>query len=160
MKFKFVFFALIANIILFFIHPEMARASLINSFQFSIEVLKMLPPILILISLLDVWTSREQIETHLGSKSGAKGIFLSLLMGSASAGPLFSAFPIASSLTKKGVRTANIVIFLGSWATIKIPMLIMESGFLGMRFALLRFVITVPFILGIGYFVEKWHDLD
>lgn len=159
-KFKVLIVVLLIDCILFFTWPDISEQSFVNSLHFSLEVLKMLPPILILMGLLDVWISREMIESHLGNESGIKGKMISLLMGSAAAGPLFAAFPIALSLRKKGVRTSNTVIFLGSWATIKIPMIIMESNFLGIRFAILRLIITIPFILLIGYLVEKFAPLD
>lgn len=134
--------------------------TLLNSFQFSIIVFKIFPPVLILMGLLDAWVPREKIIQHLGVKSGLKGVMLSLLIGSVAAGPLFAAFPIAQSLSVKGVRTSNTVIFLGAWATIKVPMLIMESSFLGARFAILRLVITVPFIILIGHLVERLGTID
>lgn len=159
-KFKVLFSVLLIDLLLFFIKPEISKQSFVNSFQFFLEVMKMLPPVLILIGLLDVWISREMIESHLGKKSGLKGIIISILLGSVAAGPLFTAFPIAKSLTRKGVRTANTVIFLGAWATIKIPMLIMESSFIGVRFAILRLIVTVPFIILTGYLMERFAPID
>lgn len=47
------------------------------------------------------------------------------------------------------------VIILSSWAVIKIPMLFVEAGFLGIRFTLTRFVLTVPAILFMSLLVEK-----
>jgi uncharacterized membrane protein YraQ (UPF0718 family) len=137
-----------------------AKLTLLNSFHFLIEVLKMLPPILVLMGLLDVWVSREKIESSLGHKSGIKGNIIALFLGSVAAGPLFAAFPVAKSMEHKGARRANCVIFLGSWATIKIPMLIMESSFLGWRFAILRLVITLPFIVCIGHILERAMNKD
>lgn len=130
-----------------------------NSMHFFIQVIKIFPPVLILMGLLDSWVSREKMILHLGAKSGVKGIFLSLLLGSVAAGPLFAAFPIAKSLSTKGVRTSNTIIFLGAWATIKIPMLVMESNFLGVRFAILRLVLTIPFIILIGRLMEKFAPI-
>lgn len=129
-----------------------------NSFQFLLEVIKFFPPILILMSLLDVWIPKEKLQQSLGGESGAKGNILAIMLGSAAAGPLFAAFPLAKSLSEKGVRRANVVIFLGAWATIKIPMLLMESSFLGVKFTLIRLFTTLPFIIGIGYFIEKFND--
>lgn len=137
---------------------ELPYKTLLNSSQFFIEVIKFFPPILILMGLLDAWVPKEKIQMHLGHKSGVKGVFLAILLGTAAAGPLFAAFPIAKSLSEKGIRTANTVIFLGSWATIKIPMLIMECSFLGVRFALLRLIVTLPFIVLIGLVIEK-HEV-
>jgi uncharacterized membrane protein YraQ (UPF0718 family) len=134
---------------------ELSYNTCSNSSHFFIEVIKFFPPILILMGLLDAWVPKEKIQSYLGNGSGLRGIVLAILLGTAAAGPLFSAFPIAKSLSEKGVRTANTVIFLGSWATIKIPMFIMECNFLGVRFALLRLVITLPFIVLIGFLIER-----
>ena len=82
-------------------------------------------------------------------------MFIAVFLGSIAAGPLFTAFPVAASIRNKGGRIANIVIFLGAWATIKVPMLIMESHFLGMKFSLLRLTITLPFIILIGILMEN-----
>lgn len=154
-KYRIFILVVFVNILLCLTIPEIGKTSVKNSFDFFLEVLKILPPVMILMGLLEVWVSREIVEAHLGIESGLRGAFISILLGSVAAGPLFAAFPIALSLKHKGVRTANVVIFLGSWATIKVPMLLMESSFIGVRFALLRLVITIPFILGIGYLMEK-----
>ena len=66
---------------------------------------------------------------------------------------LFAIFALA--LGNKGARLANVVIFLGTWAAIKLPMLIIESNFLGLRFALLRLAFTVPCVLAVGYLIER-----
>lgn len=134
---------------------ELSYNTFLNSSHFFGEVIKFFPPILILMGLLDAWISKEKIQVYLGNDSGLRGIVLAILLGTAAAGPLFAAFPVAKTLSEKGVRRANTVIFLGSWATIKIPMLIMECSFLGVRFALLRLLITLPFIVLIGFLIEK-----
>lgn len=134
---------------------EIGEAFLGNVVSFSWEILKILPPVLVLMALLDAWVSRTFIESHLGKKSGLKGAVLAVFLGTTAAGPLFAAFPVAISMRNKGARTANLVIFLGAWSTIKIPMLILESNFLGMRFALWRFLITVPLLIVMGHVMEK-----
>ena len=159
-SFKVFILILIIDAFLILIKSEMAKISIMNSFHFLIEVIKILPPILILMGLLDVWISEDKIQDHLGKNSGIKGPILSIVLGTAAAGPLFAAFPIALSLGKKGVRTANLVIFLSSWATIKIPMLIMESSFVGFKFSILRLIITLPFIFLMGYLMEKFAPID
>lgn len=141
--------------IIFFYQPEIAMRSWSKSFSFSLSILNVLPPIMLLLGLLDTWLPSQAVENYLGKKSGIKGMFLATFMGSFAAGPLFAAFPIASSFSRKGGRVANTVIFLGAWATIKVPMLLMESQFLGIRFSLLRLAITLPLIILIGITMEK-----
>ncbi|HJV21512.1 MAG TPA: permease [Holophagaceae bacterium] len=123
------------------------------------EVLAIVPSVLVLLALFDVWVPKALIERNLGADSGTKGVLLALLLGTGAAGPIYAAFPIALSLREKGARTANLVIFLGAWATIKLPMLMMESAFLGTRFAMLRLALTVPGILAVGFLLERLDPL-
>jgi uncharacterized membrane protein YraQ (UPF0718 family) len=154
-KYKILIVIQLFETLLFFIQPDMAMLAWRKSFSFALNIAIILPPILLILGLLDVWLPSQAVELYLGKKSGVKGIFLATFMGSFAAGPMFAAFPIAASFSSKGGRVANTVIFLGAWATIKVPMLLMESQFLGMRFSLLRLVITFPLIILIGVFMEK-----
>jgi uncharacterized membrane protein YraQ (UPF0718 family) len=144
-----------ANAALVFWQPATARLSALNSAAFMLEVVSIVPPVMVLMGLLDVWVPRRLVEAHLGPDSGMIGAGVAILLGTAAAGPIYAAFPVAVSLRKKGARLANVVIFLGTWATIKIPMILMESSFIGLRFALLRLSFTVPCILLSGYLMER-----
>lgn len=159
-KYKILIIIFVFETFLLFKQPEISRQAWTTSLHFFMEVIGILPPVLLLVGRLESWLPSTAVESYLGGKSGYKGMLIAVLLGSAAAGPLFMAFPIAASLSKKGGRTANTVIFLGSWATIKIPMLIMESRFLGLKFSLLRLAITVPFIILIGILMEKLSALD
>lgn len=119
------------------------------------DMLGVLPPIFILLGLLEVWVPREMIIRHLGEQSGARGIALSILLGAAAAGPLYVAFPVAVAMLKKGARFANIIIFLFSWSTLKIPLLLFEATALGWRFTIARAVVNLPAIILMGLFVDR-----
>lgn len=134
--------------------PDLAVESVRHWFTGIGQVLAIVPSVLVLIGLFDAWVPKEAVERGLGPASGIRGVLLALLLGTGSAGPLYAAFPIGMSLREKGARTANLVIFLGAWATIKIPMLMMESAFLGTRFALLRLAMTLPGIVACGFAIE------
>ncbi len=101
------------------------------------------------------WLSKDVIVKYLGRKSGIKGILISFLVGSISAGPIYAAFPVCSVLYKKGAKLSNIAIILSSWAVIKLPMLFVESKFLGLKFTLIRYFLTIPAILIIAFVMEK-----
>jgi hypothetical protein len=58
-------------------------------------------------------------------------VVLAILIGSAAAGPLYGAFPVAAVFMKKGVKFSNILIFIGAWSTTKIPMILFEVSSLG-----------------------------
>jgi len=131
----------------------------INFWMFFKEMILFLPLMFILIGLFDVWVPREKIEKHIGNESGWKGTGLVILLASLQAGPLYGAFPFAFILWKKGCSIKNIFIYLGAFATIKIPMITFEIGFLGLKFSLLRTLITLPVFIIIGYIME-WYLKD
>ena len=124
------------------------------------EMALVIPPVFLLLGLLDVWVPRETMMKYMGEGSGVKGIILSILLGSAAAGPLYGAFPIAAVFMKKGVKFSNIMIFIGAWSTTKIPMFIFEMSALGSKFAVTRLVIDIPGIIIIAYLLEAFISKD
>ncbi len=111
------------------------------------EMLSILPPIFILLGLLDVWISRETMIKLMGKESGVKGILLAFFFGSATVGPLYGAFPVAAVFMKKGVKFSNIMIFIGAWSTTKIPMFLFEMSSMGAPFAVTRLLVNIPGIM-------------
>lgn len=148
------------NLLLAAWKPSVAGLSVTKSVSFLVEVLLIVPPVMILMGLLDAWVPRQLVEAHLGRDAGVRGSVVAILLGTAAAGPLYAAFPIALSLQQKGARLANVVIFLGTWATIKIPMIVMEGSFIGLRFALLRLTFTIPCVLAVGYLMEAMMPVE
>jgi uncharacterized membrane protein YraQ (UPF0718 family) len=131
----------------------------LNFWIFCKEMFMILPLMFILIGLFDVWVHRDKIEKHIGEDSGWKGTGLVIILAMLQAGPLYGAFPFAYLLWKKGSSIKNIFIYLGAYSTIKIPMLTFEIGFLGLKFSLLRTLITLPVFIIIGYVME-WYLKD
>ncbi len=121
-----------------------AGVSLLSQAQ---TMLLVVPPIFLLLGLMDVWVPRETLMKYMGPGSGAKGPLIAFAVGSAAAGPLYGAFPVAAVLMKKGASFTNILIFIGAWSTTKIPMLLFEMKALGFRFALARLAIDIPGII-------------
>ena len=124
-----------------------------NSFK---EMLLVIPPVFVLLGLLDVWVPRETMVKYMGEGSGLKGVILSILLGSAAAGPLYGAFPVAAVFMKKGVKFMNILIFIGAWSTTKIPMFLFEIASLGTKFAVTRLLIDIPGIILIAFIISKF----
>ncbi|MDD5528396.1 MAG: permease [bacterium] len=127
-----------------------------NFWLFLKDMIIFLPFMFILIGLFDVWVPKAKIEKHIGNESGIKGIVLVVLLATLQAGPLYGAFPVTYLLWKKGASIKNIFIYLGAFSTLKIPMLAFEVGFLGLKFTLLRTIITLPVFILIGYLMESY----
>lgn len=119
------------------------------------DMIMLLPPIFVMLGLLDVWVPRETMAKFMGEGSGVKGVVLSILIGSAAAGPLYAAFPVAAVFIKKGVKFSNIMIFLGAWSTTKIPTIMFETASLGAAFALTRLAVNIPGIIIIAYLLTR-----
>lgn len=140
-----IFFVVVAAayILMFIITPDMGITSIKNSSYYIKEMLIIMPVIFVLTALLDTWIAKEKITKYLGKESKVKGIILSFVLGSISAGPIYAAFPMCVMLHKKGASVRNLVIILSSWAVIKVPMLLNEAKFLGIKFMAIRWVLTV-----------------
>mgnify|MGYP005840468641 CR=1 FL=1 len=143
-----VFVLFICFVVLF---PLWRNKAFYYIFMQTKTMLFVIPPIFILLGLLDVWVPREKMIQYMGTGSGIKGTILAFLLGSFAAGPLYGAFPFAAVLMKKGASFANILIFIGAWSTTKIPMLLFEMASLGKRFALSRLAIDI-----VGITIIAW----
>jgi uncharacterized membrane protein YraQ (UPF0718 family) len=151
----FLVFIILCYAVILIIKPQTGFDAVKNSGYYIKEMLMIMPVIFVLTALLDIWVPKQTIMKYLGQESKFKGIFLSFALGAISAGPVYAAFPICIMLHKKGASIRNIVIILSSWAVIKIPMLINELKFLGPKFMLVRWVLTVFAILIFSWIASK-----
>ncbi|MCK5672706.1 MAG: permease [Spirochaetales bacterium] len=130
-----------------------------NFISFALEMIKLLPFIFILIGLFDVWVKKEFIEKHLGKDSNFLSYLWAILLAGPIAGGLIAAFPIAYSLFQKGAKMSVIFTFISAAAVIRIPMTLFEASFLGIKFTLIRLLVSVPLVvissILLGNFLEK-----
>lgn len=150
-KNKLVSTVIMVYLVLLMLAPDKALAALSSSGYYLKEMVMILPVIYLLTVAIDVLIPKEWIIKHMGEKSGMVGGFLSLLLGSVSAGPIYAAFPISKMLLKKGASIGNVVIILSAWAVVKVPMLANEAKFLGPSFMAVRWGLTV-----ITIFIMAW----
>lgn len=143
----FAILVLAAYVLLLIVKPVMGVTSLKNSVYFVKEMILIMPVIFILTALLDMWVPKDKIVKYLGKDAKTKGVILSFVLGSISAGPIYAAFPLCVMLHKKGASVRNLVIILSAWAVIKIPMLLNEMKFLGFKFMAIRWVLTIVAII-------------
>ena len=118
-----------------------------NFISFSVEMLKILPCAFILIGLFEVWIKKESVEKHLGKDSGAMGHVWVVLLAGTTVGGLYVAFPVAYSLFRKGAKLSVIFTYIGASAICRIPMTIFESSFMGIKFSLIRLVVSIPLVI-------------
>lgn len=127
----------------FLLRPEVGALAVETTLYSFKEMVLVLPPVFLLLGLLDTWVPREVLVRHMGAESGLKGGILAMVIGSAAAGPLYGAFPVAAVLMRKGVSFSNIMVFIGAWSTTKIPMVLFEVASMGLRFTLTRLAASI-----------------
>lgn len=146
----------VLTVLSFVIGFNPGKAVFTNFTQSFVEMVTFVPFLFIIVGLFDVWVPKEKIQKHIGEESGIKGIVLVVLLAMLQAGPLYGAFPVAYVLYKKGASIRNIFIYLGAFSSLKIPMLGIEIGYLGVEFSLVRTLVSPPLFIGIGYLMERY----
>ena len=149
------FLLLAAGVVAGLILPNLGKQALNNTLGSLKEMLSVLPPIFVLLGLLDIWVDRATMVKFTGKGSGFKGVLIAFLLGSAAAGPLYAAFPFAGVMLKKGSSLTNVLIFIGAWSTTKIPLLAFEAASMGLKFTLIRLGLSLVGIPLIALVTEK-----
>lgn len=151
-----IFLAIVAvDLVILAVRPAVGVQIFRHSWQIVLQMLSILPPVFLLLGLLDVWVPRETVIRYVGERSGVLGTTLSIVLGAAAAGPLYGAFPVAQTMARKGASYFNIIVFLGAWSTLKIPMFLFELSALGTSFALTRWGVNVVGIIGLAWLVNR-----
>ncbi|WP_195986385.1 permease [Clostridium sp. D53t1_180928_C8] len=153
-RYKNFFLSLLVLIILSFFSNSILTQTINTATSSILQMLSVLPPVMILLGLIDVWIPREQLVKYMGNKSGVIGILLSMLIGSIAAGPMYASFPFTAVLIKKGAKFSNIIIFMNAWCLTKASTLLFEFSALGYKFTLSRLLIDIPGVLIMSYFIN------
>lgn len=153
---RYLFFLVmfIGTLILLLVNPSLGTKAFVLTWESILGMLGVLPPIFILIGLLDVWVKKETMVKYMGEGSGIVGILLGFFLGSAAAGPLYAAFPVAGVFLNKGSRLSNVFIIVGAWASMKIPLLLFEVSSMGLKFTLIRLAMDIVGVLIIAFALE------
>ena len=80
---------------------------------------------------------------------------VAILTGMITAVPLYALLPVAGVLLKKGSRISNVLLFLCTSTSIRIPLLLFEISSLGIQFTLIRFALNICVVIIIAFIVER-----
>ncbi|MFA5167351.1 MAG: permease [Candidatus Omnitrophota bacterium] len=123
---------------------------------FSWDILKVMPPVFILIGLFEVWVSSKAVEKHCGKDSGFAGFLWAILLAGTAVGGVQMAFPVAYALHKKGARLGMIFTYVGAAAICRIPLTTFEASFLGVKFTVIRWAVSLPLVILAAVFLERY----
>jgi len=152
-----IFFLLFCVYGVWSVHNDFAKRVAVSYLGFLKEMLSVLPmPMMfLLIGIFDVWVPRDIVERHVGKDAGPIAVLWMILLSMLQAGPLYGAFPVAAALSKKGCAARYVFVYLGAFSVMKLPMLGFEITFLGLRFSMVRLLLTLPVFIVIGYVMGR-----
>ena len=122
---------------------------------FAVDMFKLLPPAFILVGLFMVWIDKKTIEKYFGEASGFMGHIAAILLSCTTLYPFVVVLPMAGALAKKGARLSIVLTYIGATAICRIPMTIFEASFLGLKFSILRYLISLPLVIISSIIIEK-----
>ena len=154
-RYAFFLTLLLIDIVLALESPETGREVTSLTLDSLFEMLAIIPPIFLLLGLMDVWVPRETIMRYMGEEAGLAGGILAFVLGSFSAGPLYASFPVAMAFLKKGVSLTNVFIIIGAWSTTKVPMMLFEITQLGATFACCRFGLSLIAVVVMAIIMDR-----
>lgn len=115
----------------------------------------MVSPVFVCVGLLDAWVEKGQMAKLLGEAAGLKGRLAAVASGMVTAVPVYALFPVAAMLLRKGSSISNVLIFIGSSAGMRIPLLLFEVSAMGWRYMLSRLVLNAAGVFLIAFVTER-----
>jgi len=153
-RYSFAILMAVSALLLIVVFPEKQGMIVTNILANVREMVSIVPAIFILMGLADVYVPRETVVKYMGEESALIGAFLAILLGCMSAGPLYAAFPIASMMLRKGASFFNVMVFLGAFSTLRVPMGLFEITSLGAPFAVTRWGVSMAMVLMIAAIIN------
>lgn len=115
----------------------------------------MLTPTFICIGLLDEWLESETMIRIMGEKSGIKGVFVAFGLGGIMPVALYALLPVAGVMLKRGSKICNVLLFICSCASIRIPLLLFEVSLRRCSFIFVSLVVNIFVVLAIAFIIDK-----
>lgn len=143
------------NLFALIFFPQMGRKSFAFTGDTFDNFLLTLTPVFICIGLLDVWVEKKTMFKIIGEESGIHGILVSFLLGVVTAVPLYALLPVAGMLLKKGGKISNVLIFICSCTSIRIPLLLFEVSSMGWKFTAVRFLANIFAVMTIAFLIDR-----
>jgi uncharacterized membrane protein YraQ (UPF0718 family) len=109
-----------------------------------------------LAGFVQVLLPRELIIKWVGAKSGLRGILIASLVGVITPGGPMLSFPLVAALFNLGAGFGPVIAYLTSWEILGFyRMAVYEIPFMGIKFAVLRFSISMALPVLAGLSAQK-----
>ncbi len=105
---------------------------------------------LLLSGFLEVLIPEEFIKRWLAQEAGFTGVFLGALGGMVMAFGPYASYPIIATIYGSGAGLGTTISMLSGWTMLGLSRIPFESGFLGLKFSLLRMALHLVFCIAVG----------
>ncbi|MBN2840689.1 MAG: hypothetical protein JXP37_07030 [Coriobacteriia bacterium] len=133
--------------------PGRAGEAAIASVRTFLDVLPIITAVFAALGLFSVWVDKKVVAERLGERSGFGTLVFAALFGTVLVGPVYVIFPLLKAVREHGARWAVVGAVLTAWA-VKIPMVPLEMGMLGVRFSTSRLVLVALAAIPLGLLLE------
>ncbi|MDO8880561.1 MAG: hypothetical protein Q7W44_07165 [Coriobacteriia bacterium] len=137
----------------FAVAPDKALQALAVGGRTFLGILPIIAAVFAALGLFNVWVDKKKIAAVLGKGGGIRAVAIASLAGTILVGPVYVIFPLLKAVREHGARWAVIGAVLAAWA-VKVPMVPMEIGMLGLRFSVARIALVALAAIPIGYLLE------
>jgi len=135
---------------------EVFCSGLDASWSMFLTVAPRLVAALLMAGFAEVLVPKDLITRWIGKKSGHKGILVATLAGILTPGGPMISFPLIAALYKLGADMGPLVGYLTAWELLGIQRIIVwEIPFMGMKFASLRFLVSLGLPILAGMIAKK-----
>ncbi|MDD3519695.1 MAG: permease [Actinomycetota bacterium] len=145
--------AIIFLIISFVKNRKKTKQALIKAWKSFQNILPMFLGVVVLIAIVLSIVDTEFISRILGEKSGALGVLLASIVGSATLIPGFIAFPTAAMLLQGGAGYVQIAAFVQTLMMVGIVTLPLEIKYFNKKAAIIRNSISFILSIGVAYLI-------
>ncbi len=128
-----------------FLGEEAVKESVQSDFWLVLSVAPKLGLALLIAGLVQTLIPRDLVARFLGEQAGFKGVTLATGIGFLTPGGPMTSFPMVNALHNAGTGRAALIAYLTAWSTLGFQrILVWELPLLGMEFALLRQLASIP----------------
>lgn len=125
------------------INPVNGKRVLMSFLDMAKSVGPMLILMFILLGFIQVWMQSSKSKEFIENNKGIKCTIFAYFFGVVVCGPIYPGFSLGKMIIGKGGRISTVIILLSTWATAKVALLPFEVKILGVKFTIIRWVVTL-----------------
>ena len=136
--------------------PERFRHALDHAFELFLFIMPSLITGMLLAASLRQLVAPGAMAKWMGADSGWMGLIIATIAGMATPGGPMAAFPLVLVLAAAGADRGTLIAFVSAWTINGFQrVLVYEVPLLGIEFALLRLIVSLPFPIFMGWIARR-----